>query len=141
MTSKRCGTFRLSDMKTANADSMEKNLRAGLLLRLGRRSRILPIVSLLMPGMQPARGAQVRLERDVAALRVIEALRMYAADHGGGLPKSLDEITAVPVPNNPATGNPFEYRLDGKTAVLELPPSDGLHFNRRFEIQIAAKEK
>ncbi len=76
----------------------------------------------------------------MAALRVIESLRMYAAEHGGGLPKKLDEITAVPVPPNPATGKPFVYRLDGPTAVLELPPSDGLYSgNRRYEIQIAAK--
>jgi hypothetical protein len=80
------------------------------------------------------------LERDIAALRVIEALRMYAAAHDGQLPKALDEITAVPVPPNPATGKPFVYRLNGTTAVVELPQSDGFHSpNRRFEIQIAAK--
>jgi hypothetical protein len=93
-----------------------------------------------MPAIQAVRSAQVRLERDVASLRVVEALRMYAADHDGKLPKTLDEITAVPIPPNPATGNSFEYRLDGTTAVLELPPSDGLNFSRRFEIQIAAKK-
>jgi hypothetical protein len=101
---------------------------------------LLPIVTLLMPAIQAVRSAQVRLERDVASLRVVEALRMYAADHDGKLPKTLDEITAVPIPPNPATGNSFEYRLDGTTAVLELPPSDGLNFSRRFEIQIAAKK-
>ena len=75
---------------------------------------------------------------DIAALRIIEALRMYAASHAGGLPKSLDEITEVPVPLNPATGQPFVYRLDGQTAVLELPASDGIPgYNRRFEINIA----
>jgi hypothetical protein len=75
---------------------------------------------------------------------------MYAADHDGKLPKSLNEITAVPVPNNPATGKAFQYRLDGATAVLDLPPSDevegGNRFARaastniRFEIQIAGKK-
>jgi hypothetical protein len=102
---------------------------------------LLPIVATLMPSIHAVRGAQVRLERDVASLRVIEALRMYAAEHEGKLPKSLDEITTVPVPRNPATGKSFDYRLDGKTAVLDLPPSDGLNFSRRFEIQIAAKEE
>jgi hypothetical protein len=94
-----------------------------------------------MPSIHAVRGAQVRLDRDVAALRVIEALRMYAAEHNGKLPKSLDEMTAVPVPRNPATGKPFEYRLNGTTAVLDLPMSDGLNVSRRFEIQIAAKEE
>lgn len=105
----------------------------------GENREVLPIASQLMPALQAARGAQVRLERDVAALRVIEALRMYAADHSRQLPKSLDEITAVPVPLNPATGKPFVYRLDGKTAVLELPSSDGIPGGRRYEIQIAEK--
>ena len=130
-----------ADMKKA-ANSTEKNLREASFLGSGEDRELLPIVSLLMPGMQAARGAQVRLERQVAALRVIEALRMYAADHEGRLPKTLDEITAVPLPDNPATSKPFEYRLDGKTAVLSLPPSDGLSGgNCRFEIQIAAKGK
>lgn len=105
----------------------------------GENREVLPIASQLMPAMQSVRGAQVRLERDMAALRVIEALRMYAADHNRELPKSLDEITAVPVPLNPATGKPFAYRLDGKTAVLELPPSAGIPGGRRYEIQIAEK--
>ncbi|MCC7476516.1 MAG: hypothetical protein IT425_14080, partial [Pirellulales bacterium] len=77
---------------------------------------------------------------EIASLRVIEALRMHAANHNRQLPKSLDEITAVPVPLNPATGKSFVYRLDGKTAILELPPSDGFPFaNRWYEIQIAEK--
>ncbi len=109
-------------------------------LGTGENREVLPIASQLMPAMQSVRSAQVRLEREIAALRVIEALRMYAADHKRQLPKSLNEITAVPVPLNPATGKPFVYRLDGKTAVLELPPSDHiLGSYRRYEIQIAEK--
>jgi hypothetical protein len=66
---------------------------------------------------------------------------MFASEHDGKLPKTLDEIAAVPVPNNPATDKAFKYRLDGKTAILELPPSDRIAgSNRRYEIQIAAKK-
>ncbi|MCC7473843.1 MAG: hypothetical protein IT425_00485, partial [Pirellulales bacterium] len=65
---------------------------------------IVPIASMLLPGLRSARTAQGRLEREIASLRVIEALRMHAANHNRQLPKSLDEITAVPVPLNPATG-------------------------------------
>ena len=123
-------------------DSVEKRLRDARPFGTSDDREILPIVSMLLPAMQAARSAQVRLECEVAALRVIEALRMYAAEHGGGLPKTLDEITAVPVPPNPATGKPFAYRLDDKTAVLELPNSDGFHSgNRRYEIQIAASKQ
>lgn len=108
----------------------------------GEDREVLPIISLLMPAMYSARSAQVRLERDIAALRVIEALRMYAAAHNGEWPAKLDEINSVPVPLNPATSKPFAYHLNGKTAVLELPPTDGvISGNRRFEIQIAADSK
>jgi hypothetical protein len=99
---------------------------------------LLPMVSLLMPAMQAARGAQVRSERDIAAMRVIEALRMHAAENAGNLPATLADISAVPVPLNPATGKPVVYRLEGGTAILELPESDGIpNSTKRFEIQIA----
>jgi hypothetical protein len=53
----------------------------------------------------------------------------------GGLPAALEEVTAVPIPKNPATGRMFAYRLDGETAILELPESDGIpNFARRYEI-------
>jgi hypothetical protein len=98
---------------------------------------VIPLVSLLLPAMQAARNAQVRLEREIASLRVIEALRMYAAEHDGKWPLALADITQVPVPINPASGKEFVYHVEGKTAILELPASDGVHGNnRRFEMQI-----
>jgi hypothetical protein len=103
---------------------------------------VIPMMSLLLPGIQNCRIAQVRAERQVAALRVIEAIRMYAADHGGALPKTLDEIDEVPVPTNPATAKPFVYHLDGKTAVLELPVSDQMILGDcRYEIRLATDKK
>ena len=81
---------------------------------------VFPIASLLMPAMNAARSAQERLTRDLAEMQLIEALRMHAAETGK-LPGSLDEVTIVPVPNNPATDKPFLYSLDGKTAVLKCP--------------------
>ena len=67
----------------------------------------------------------------------IEALRMHAAIVGR-FPAGLDEIEHVPVPENPATGKRFNYRLSGETAMLELPFSDGMPgMSWRFEIQLA----
>ena len=63
--------------------------------------------------------AFARTERQAAAFRCIEALRMYIADHHGELPATLDEIKEVPIPLNPATGKAFPYHLEGKTAVLD----------------------
>lgn len=98
-----------------------------------------PLVSLLMPAMQAARSADMRLQREIASLRVIEALRIYAAENDGKLPGSLDDIRQVPVPVNPATGKSFVYQLDGKTGILLLPKSDGIRGgDREYRIQIAA---
>jgi hypothetical protein len=108
----------------------------------GEDREILPMVTLLLPALQAGREAQMRLHREVASLQVIEALRLYAAAHEGQLPDRLDQIKEVPVPNNPATGEPFSYRLEGATAILDLPPSDRIGSgNCRYEIQIASKEK
>jgi len=126
-----------ADMRVAS-DQLDNELRASSFYGTEADRELLPIVSVLMPAIQSVRAAQVRLERDLAALRVIEALRMHAAGHGGALPQALDEIKVVPVPLNPATNKPFSYQLKNSTAILELPPSDGIQSgNRRYEIQVA----
>ena len=87
----------------------------------------LPIAHLLMPAVNAAFQAQARVARNVAALQAIEALRMHAAASGGKLPLALAEVKIVPVPDNPATGQPFPYRFDAAsgTAPLELPAVGG----------------
>jgi hypothetical protein len=62
-----------------------------------------------------------RLERQFAALRCVEAIRLYAAEHGGKLPVTLAGIKEVPLPVCPVTGQPFTYRLRGETALLSAP--------------------
>jgi hypothetical protein len=88
---------------------------------------------------QPAQvyGPQVRVERQFAALRCLEALRLYAAHHEGKLPASLGEIKEVPIPIDPETGQPFEYRLHEGQATLETPsvPGKGTNF-LRYEVTI-----
>jgi hypothetical protein len=42
---------------------------------------------------------------------------MHAAEHHGQLPATLADI-AVPLPDDPFTGKPFGYELDGATAKL-----------------------
>jgi hypothetical protein len=124
----------------ARVEEIEDELSEAGLLSGSENRELVPMVSLMMPALQAARSADVRLQRDLAALRVIEALRMYASEHDGKLPASLDDIKQVPVPSNPATDKAFTYRLEGATAILELPASEGITGgNRRFEIQIAKK--
>jgi hypothetical protein len=73
---------------------------------------------LLLPAVGKAMQAPARLERKLAALRVIEALRLHAAANGGQLPDKLEQVKVVPVPSDPMTGKPFEYQRDGQTVTL-----------------------
>jgi hypothetical protein len=89
----------------------------------------------IFPAIQRALAAEPRLERRIAALRCVEALRMYAAAHDGQLPESLDAIQSVPIPENPLTGAPFVYSVSGSTATLSAPPIEGIE-NSRLEYQV-----
>jgi hypothetical protein len=80
------------------------------------------IFAALLPTVVSVKIAETRADRKVAALRIVEALRMHAAGKEGGLPESLDEIKEVPIPTDPMTGQPFAYHLEGATAVLSAPP-------------------
>ena len=81
---------------------------------------------MMLANVQAASMADAKVSRKIAALRIIEALRLHAAAHDGQFPATLDEIKAVPIPLDPVTGKPFEYRLDRTTATLigvsDLPP-------------------
>jgi hypothetical protein len=93
---------------------------------------------LLLP-LTKVRAAQVRLEQRLGLLRCVEALRLYAAGHGGRLPAKLAD-TGVPVPDDPVTGRPFPYHLDGAAGSLRGTPPRGMErnawFNIRYEITI-----
>jgi hypothetical protein len=71
----------------------------------------------LVPAVEKVYQAHIRLEQRLALLRHVEALRLYAAAHAGKLPAKLADV-AVPLPDDPFTGKPFRYRLDGTTAHL-----------------------
>ena len=77
---------------------------------------------LMLAAAQNVVISQTRMERRLAALRTIEALRLYAAAHNGQLPAKLSDIKEVPVPVDPGTGEPFAYSLDNTTATLIAPP-------------------
>ncbi len=66
--------------------------------------------------------ARARLERQFVALRLIEAIRLYAANHEGRLPATLADIKEVSLPVCPLSGKSFEYRVEGERAFLAAPP-------------------
>lgn len=76
------------------------------------------VARMFLPAALRVRVAVARTDRRVAALRLVEALRMHAAANGGALPEKLDQVTVVPVPSDPTSGKAFEYKLDGKTATI-----------------------
>ncbi|QDT67727.1 hypothetical protein MalM25_06290 [Planctomycetes bacterium MalM25] len=118
-------------------EAADNRLREMRPFHSGQNREIVPIADLLLPAIQAARSAEVRIARDVAALRVIEALRMHAARNNDRWPRSLEDVTCVPIPLNPATDKPFLYHRDGRTAVLELPDWEGFPgYSRRYEITI-----
>lgn len=110
----------------------------------------MPFINLL-PTLGRAWQMQVRSQRRLAALQVIEAVRAYAAEHGGNPPASLEitvptltidgivnlddhtgvypSITQTPPPIDPITGKPFVYTVTGQTfridATAGVPPTDG----------------
>jgi len=65
-----------------------------------------------------------KLDRHIAALQCIEALRLYAAAHDNKFPTALTNITKVAVPVDPVTKKPFTYSLVDSKAVLQ-EPTDG----------------
>jgi hypothetical protein len=83
------------------------------------KDELVPLATGLLSWVGGALHGFGRTDRQFAAIRVIEALRLYAAAHDGELPATLDAIREVPIPLNPMTGKPFPYHLEGKTAVLD----------------------
>ncbi len=81
-----------------------------------------------------AKNAQTRIDRNLAALQVLEAIRLYGAAHDGRLPDSLSDITEVPIPLDPFRDEPFLYERTGtNTAILKSPPAPITPL--RYEIQ------
>lgn len=92
----------------------------------------------LAPGIAKVRSAQARLDRRIAMLRHVEALRLYAAEHAK-LPQELSDVS-VPLPDDPLTGRPFAYDLIGKTAHLRATPpkshENDPSFNLHYEVTL-----
>ena len=80
----------------------------------------IPFASVL-PAISSAFYVPARVERRLNVVQYIEAIRLYAANHNGSLPPSLEAITEAPVPIDPATGKFFDYKVDGSTATLTAP--------------------
>jgi hypothetical protein len=92
------------------------------------------------PGYRASRRALARLERSLAALRVVEALRLHAAAHDGRLPAALADVEEVPIPLDPITGQAFDYRLEGAVATIKSPEVAGVPLDYRIRMAGDAAE-
>jgi hypothetical protein len=65
------------------------------------------------------------IERPLAMLRCVEALRLHLAEHGQW-PETLEDLRPLPLSPDPITGKSFLYRREGDRAILEAeaPPGE-----------------
>jgi hypothetical protein len=89
---------------------VQENFEAWLVNERGSAASM--VGSLLFPGTQSIYGATARTEMLRNRLMVAEAVRHYAATHGGQLPMSLEQIVDTPLPNDPFNGKAFSYRKE-----------------------------
>lgn len=94
---------RLSELRMENATSFPESLPIGERLGVATLHSIVQYTLLT--------------ERHRAALQVVEALRMTAADTGK-LPERLQDVTSVNIPIDPSTGQVFDYQRSADTAIL-----------------------
>ncbi len=118
----------------AGRDQSDRSLKDGC------RREIIPLASSLMPGSAAAREAETKTQWLLVPLRICEALRTYAAAHGGQLPDRLSDIGEVPIPLNPCDDKPFQYYRQGSRAVLEAEHGP-VATPWRYEISMVPKAK
>ncbi|MBN2182314.1 MAG: hypothetical protein JW715_10400 [Sedimentisphaerales bacterium] len=79
----------------------------------------------LKPAHDRTRRQMNLLDRKIAALQCIEALRLYAGTHDGKFPEKLSDVANVSIPVDTVTKKPFSYKSTGSEAVLELEATEG----------------
>jgi hypothetical protein len=74
-----------------------------------------------------------------AMLHMVEAIRMYAADHAGQVPPNLEAIQ-LPLPVDPKTGKSFKYEVRDQKAYLQAASSfDEVNGPSSFKYEITIK--
>ncbi len=112
-------------------------------LSAGGAPGAVPVAGMIFVATEGAALAPVRLQREIAALQTIEAIRMSTAEQNGQLPKSLAELENSPAPMDPVTGAPFVYSVEDGRAVLVLPPPEGREaqrFGKRYVITLKTED-
>ena len=100
--------------------------------------QVFPFQEVLLNPITVVKFAETRCERQIAILRTIEALRLYAAAHNRQMPKRLEDITEVPIPMDPMTGRPIKCEITDGVAVINVYYQwNSKKPDRRIEIRMA----
>jgi hypothetical protein len=103
-------------------------------IRIARGESFNVFVGLLMPAVLKIHTANTRLERSLATVRCVAAIRADAARRGGRPPDSLKDVAGLPLPIDPVTGQGFDafYKVEDGKATLEVPaiPHDPVPIRR-----------
>jgi hypothetical protein len=121
-------------MKTINLPAWQAEAVGTLYKRTNE-----PALFEFVPAVDEVVRARGRLDQRIALLRHVEAVRLYAAEHNGTLPAKLSDVT-VPLPDDPFTGKPFRYEVNGTSAHLRGSPPPGMEkdpaFNVHYEVTL-----
>jgi len=93
----------------------------------------------LAPTVARAYLVFARADRERALMQIVEAVRGYAAAHGGSAPASLDDLSPeTPAPPDPLLGKRFDYSVEHGVVTLhaDAPPGEGQRSEAVFHIQI-----
>lgn len=88
------------------------------------------VLTMMIPSLSRARQTMLRIDRDLQALQVVEAIRTHAAAQGAP-PTRLVDLRATPALLDPMTGRPFDYAVTDTGFMLAAPspapnrPQDG----------------
>ena len=86
-----------------------------------------------------------RLDRHIAVLQCVEALRYYAAVNDGKLPGSLEDIKKsikqVSIPNDPVTQKSFDYSCSGSEAILKGPAPVGAESDKAIYYRLVLSQR
>jgi tetratricopeptide (TPR) repeat protein len=106
------------DITKAIKTEMDNLKNYNFLLRRQFKKQLKPAHDMVLKQMN-------HVDRKIAALQSIEALRLYASSHGDKLPEKLNDVTNIKIPVDPVIKKPFSYRSTGSEAVLELEATKG----------------
>jgi hypothetical protein len=100
----------------------------------GAGSRAALLLNEFLPFKSKVTRVQARLEQRIALLQHVEAIRLYAAEHDGKIPATLNDIT-VPLPVDPFTGQPFRYSVDASLAEVRGTPPRSEQNNAGYKVR------